>query len=101
MSFADKAIKYFLNLDSSLQLPASISLVNPYQNPDVRKIVTAFYNKFYNDNNERVFILGINPGRFGGGLTGISFTDPVALRNACGIENNYGNKKELSSEFIF
>jgi len=92
-TFADKAIKYFLNLNSSLQLPPSVSLVNPYRNSDVRKIITAFYKKFFGDNNERVFILGINPGRFGGGLTGISFTDPVALRTECGIENDLGNKK--------
>jgi hypothetical protein len=101
MSFADKAIKYFLNLNSSLKMPASISLVNPYQNPDVKETITLFYKKFFDDNNERVFVLGINPGRFGGGLTGISFTDPVALRNECGIENNFGQRKELSSEFIF
>ena len=81
MSFANKVIKYFLDLNSSLRLPASVSLVNPYKNSDVKKIINVFYKKFFNDNNERVFILGINPGRFGGGLTGISFTDPVALEN--------------------
>ena len=46
-------------------------------------------------------MIGINPGRFGGGLTGIAFTDPVALRENCGIENNLGNRKELSSKFIY
>ena len=46
-------------------------------------------------------MLGINPGRLGGGLTGISFTDPVALRTFCGIENEFGLKRELSSEFIY
>ena len=45
--------------------------------------------------------MGINPGRFGSGLTGVSFTDPVALRTFCGIENDFGNKRELSSEFIY
>ncbi len=45
--------------------------------------------------------MGINPGRFGGGLTGISFTDPVALREYCKIDNNLGNRKELSSEFVY
>ena len=100
-TFADKAIKYFLNLKSLLQLPPLISLINPYTSSEIREIVTAFYKKFFDDNNERVFILGINPGRFGGGLTGISFTDPVALRNECGIENDFGNRKELSSEFVY
>jgi len=34
-------------------------------------------------------------------LTGISFTDPVALREECGIENNLGDRQELSSKFIY
>ena len=43
----------------------------------------------------------INPGRFGGGITGIPFTDPVRLKNICGIENTWPLKQELSSLFIY
>ena len=50
--------------------------------------------------NESTY-LGINPGRFGGGLTGISFTDPVALKKYCGIDNQLRNKEELSSKFVY
>ena len=75
--------------------------MNPYENDEVKKVVKNFYTKFYNDENERLFIIGINPGRFGGGLTGIAFTDPVALRENCSIENNFGDRKELSSKFIY
>ncbi len=46
-------------------------------------------------------IIGINPGRFGGGVTGIPFTDPVRLREKCGIENNWPQKQELSSLFVY
>lgn len=60
-----------------------------------------FFTKYFSDNRKRIFIFGINPGRFGGGLTGISFTDPVALREKCGIENSLGGRKELSSEFVY
>jgi len=63
--------------------------------------VKTFYTKYFSDQRKRIFLFGINPGRFGSGLTGISFTDPVALREKCGIENQLGNKKELSSEFIY
>jgi hypothetical protein len=101
ISFADKAIKYFLALKSRIKFPAEIQIINPYHKPEVKEAVKKFYTKYYNDNNTRIFILGINPGRFGGGLTGISFTDPIALRKICGIENNLGNKKELSSEFVY
>lgn len=101
ISFADKAIKYFLNLKTPVNLPEEIYITNPYNKRDVKEAVKKFYTRYFNDQNKRTFILGINPGRFGGALTGISFTDPVALREECGIENDLGNKKELSSEFIY
>ena|SRR5450432_658912 len=46
-------------------------------------------------------IIGINPGRFGGGVTGIPFTDPIRLQNDCGIENNWVKKQELSSLYVY
>lgn len=100
-TFAIKAVKYFTNLDSTSKLPSGVKILNPYKKEEVKSAVRLFFKKFYNDNRKRIFILGINPGRFGGGLTGITFTDPVALREHCGIENNLGNKKELSSKFIY
>ena len=101
MFFSDKAIKYFLNLQRPPQLTKNIEIINPYENKDVELAIKEFYKKFYNDNNKRIFVFGINPGRFGGGLTGIAFTDPVTLREHCGIENNLGTRKELSSKFIY
>jgi hypothetical protein len=100
-TFANKAIDYFTNLKSSTKLPSGIQILNPYKKTDVKNTVREFFEKYYNDERTRVYILGINPGRFGGGLTGISFTDPVALRNHCGIENQLGDKEELSSKFIY
>ena len=46
-------------------------------------------------------IIGINPGRFGGGVTGIPFTDPIRLEKSCGIANSLPRKAELSSLFIY
>ena len=60
-----------------------------------------FYEKYYNDNNERYAFFGINPGRFGGGVTGIPFTDPIRLEKICGIPNDFEKKQELSSVFIY
>jgi hypothetical protein len=101
MSFSNDAIKYFYNLKSRDLKISGIKLINPYEKDEVKEIVKNFYTKFYADENERLFIIGINPGRFGGGLTGIAFTDPVALREHCGIENSFGDRKELSSKFIY
>ncbi len=45
-------------------------------------------------------ILGINPGRHGGGITGIPFTDPVKLETL-GISNDFQKKRELSADFVY
>ena len=100
-TFAEKAIKYYTNLKTPANLPSKIDVANPYESYDVRAVVKRFFKKYFNDNNNRIFILGINPGRFGGGLTGISFTDPVALKEECKISNNLGNQRELSSKFVY
>ena len=101
MTVSSRAIKYFLTLQRPAQPTNDIIILNPYESSEVKSVVKNFYIKFYNDARERIFIIGINPGRFGGGLTGIAFTDPVALRESCKIENNLGNRKELSSKFIY
>jgi hypothetical protein len=100
-TFSEKAIKYFFDLKSSADLPENIITINPYEKPEVQTVVERFFNKYFNDSKNRLFVYGINPGRFGGGLTGISFTDPVALREDCGIKNNLGARRELSSKFIY
>jgi hypothetical protein len=101
MPFAEKATEYFLHLSKQRKSLRGIDIINPYENDEVKTVVKRFFTKFYSDENERLFVLGINPGRFGGGLTGIAFTDPVALRDNCGIENKFGERKELSSKFIY
>jgi hypothetical protein len=100
-TFASNAISYFTKLKTPTKLPSGVQILNPYQNDNVKSAVKEFYQKFYNDEQKRIFILGINPGRFGGGLTGISFTDPVTLKKYCGIDNSFGNREELSSKFIY
>ena len=64
------------------------------------EVCKIFYKKFYNDRNKRVLILGINPGRYGAGITGIPFTDPIKLETLFGISNDLPKKPELSAEFI-
>ena len=101
MNFSQRVIKFYKELSIDTQLPDGISYMNPYKNQGVIEICKEFYNKYYNDTKGRVLILGINPGRFGAGITGIPFTDPVTLENECGIENNFEKRRELSSEFIY
>ncbi|HEX9746257.1 MAG TPA: DUF4918 domain-containing protein, partial [bacterium] len=97
-TFSDKAIKYFENIRSPL-LPEShgVDILNPYRDRSTLDCVRKFYSKFYSNSDERIFSFGINPGRFGAGITGINFTDPVALQEFCGIENSLDKRRELSS----
>jgi hypothetical protein len=67
----------------------------------VKEAVRQFYAAYYNDPAQRIFMFGINPGRFGSGVTGISFTDPVRLKTIAGIDHSFEMKGELSSEFIY
>lgn len=101
MTFAERALSFFFSLDLMIPSSLHIEVMNPYRNAETMECVRKFFTKYFSDDHKRTFIFGINPGRFGGGLTGISFTDPVALREKCGIENSLGNKKELSSEFVY
>ena len=82
-------------------LPGGISIINPYHEPEVKRVLRKFCDSFYGNENRRVLILGINPGRFGAGVTGIPFTDPIALEQHCGISNNFEKRFELSSRFIY
>ncbi len=100
-TFAEKATAYYLNLRVPDPLPGSVEVMNPYQETVVESLVRQFYQRFFDDQNSRVFLFGINPGRFGGGLTGIAFTDPVALSQYCGIPNDLRKTSELSSRFVY
>src|SRR5580698_2224499 len=76
--------------------------MNPFkENPDVNTLMEQFYKKFYNDDLRRHLILGINPGRFGGGVTGIPFTDSKRLQSACGISYSGRETHEPSSVFVY
>lgn len=99
--FAQRAFEFYRTLSIPAKLPAGIIAMNPYQNPQTREYSKLFLQKYFSDNRKRIFVFGINPGRFGAGLTGVTFTDPVALRTFCGLSNDLGDKKELSSEFIY
>jgi hypothetical protein len=75
--------------------------MNPFDNAGAKNLSSAFYNKYYNDNNTRYLILGINPGRFGAGITGIPFTDPKRAIDQCGLQFEDDLKHEPSSVFVY
>lgn len=101
MTFAQHVLHFTKTLHPHLPLPPGFDLLFPYDNPETLAVMTAFYEKYYNDYNNRVFIFGINPGRFGAGVTGVPFTDPIRLETECNIVNNFNKKPELSSVFVY
>ncbi|MDH5610173.1 MAG: DUF4918 family protein [Cyclobacteriaceae bacterium] len=101
MLFSDAVLQYYSELSPPANLPDDVEVMNPFQNPDTMALTTAFYQKYYADQQPRYLCFGINPGRFGAGLTGVPFTDPLRLQEDCGIENILEKKPELSSRFIY
>lgn len=99
--FASHILNFIKDLSCPFQLPHDVEVMNPFLNKDTMTVCEIFYKKYYNDSNDRFMVLGINPGRFGGGVTGIPFTDPIRLQNSCGIDNSWPKKQELSSLFIY
>jgi hypothetical protein len=100
-TFGERVISFFHSLQIPKNLPSNIEGVYPYARADVMHTVEDFYHTFFNDNNQRVIVLGINPGRFGSGMTGVPFTDPVELETRCGIDNTFIKRREISSEFVY
>ncbi len=101
-TFARQVVDFLMNLQYTGELPDGISIMNPFRdNPEVIKIVTSFYSKYYNDYDYRHLILGINPGRHGAGVTGIPFTDTIRLKEKCGFDLKDIRTFETSSVFIY
>ncbi len=101
MLFSAKVLSFIKKLEFPDIIPAGIEVMTPFEDATVMEACQSFYKKFYSDNKQRRMIIGINPGRFGGGVTGIPFTDPIRLQNDCGIKNEWVKKQELSSLYVY
>ena len=99
-TLAQDLIKFYAHLAPPV-LPKHIEILHPQPNLQVMDTVKRFFLKFYPDNKPRRLMLGINPGRFGAGITGVNFTAPRQLTQYCGIDHGWGNGSELSAEFIY
>ena len=101
-NFGEKVIAFNRQLSYDGLLPEGFSVINPYlDNPETIKVMLAFYKKFYNDTNQRRFMIGINPSRHGAGVTGVPFTDTKRLESVCGIPMHSAHTHEISSVYIY
>jgi hypothetical protein len=102
MLFSEKIIGFNRQLEFTNPLPDGIRIMNPYaENPHALEISSRFYRKFYGDDQPRRMVMGINPGRFGAGVTGIPFTDTRRLKEKCGLEIPGLSTYEPSSVFVY
>lgn len=101
MTQAKKILNFYNTLVVPTALPEGVEIMNPYTNKKAAGLARQFYDRYYSDTNQRELIVGINPGRFGGGITGIPFTDPLKLEVQCGIKNDFEKRTELSADFIY
>lgn len=94
-------MRFFSNLKAPDGLPPGVEILWPFDSPEVKRVMDVFYRKFFSDCRPRIFLIGINPGRFGAGVTGLCFTDPVNLARECGIPHELPGGRELSSDFVY
>ena len=101
-TFGERVIDFNGQLQYLGNLPEGFMVLNPYfDNPETMKVMKEFYHKFYRDNEQRKFIIGINPSRHGAGVTGVPFTDTKRLENFCGIKMESARTHEVSSVFVY
>ena len=101
-TFSEKVVAFNKKLKFSGKLPEGFEVMNPFfDNPETIAVMSKFYQKFYNDYNQRKFIIGINPSRHGAGVTGVPFTDTKRLETMCGIEMKTAHTHEISSVFLY
>jgi hypothetical protein len=102
MTFADQVIAFNQALSFNGPLPEGIRIMNPFREDErILPVSSAFYKKYYDDTHPRHMILGINPGRFGSGVTGVPFTDTKRLKKECGIDYTGKETHEPSSVFVY
>ncbi|MEJ7769835.1 MAG: uracil-DNA glycosylase family protein [Chitinophagaceae bacterium] len=101
MHFSEHILAFISSLKFPVKLTPGTEVMNPFLDDATMEICTRFYRKFYSDEELRWVIIGINPGRFGGGVTGIPFTDPIRLQRDCELVNEWPKKQELSSVFMY
>ncbi len=100
-SIGDKVIAFNKKLKYSDDLPEGFAVLNPFfDNPETLVVMEKFYKKFYNDNDQRKFIIGINPSRHGAGVTGVPFTDTKRLKSHSQIEMKSTHTHEISSVYV-
>ncbi len=104
-NFSDKVLEfndYLSKID--IKLPDGFILVNPFNGDNknqINRVTNLFYNKYYNDNNSRILIIGSSPARRGTAVTGVPYEDSEHLKEITGEELNNFYINKSSSNFLY
>ena len=105
MTFSEQILQFNDKLSHELfDLPAGFKVINPFKGDQkelVKKVTTAFYQKYYNDAHTRRLILGSSPARSGSAITGVPFEDAKHLQSETGIFIDKFNINQSSSGFLY
>lgn len=101
MTFSEQILNFYLNLPKELSLPNGVETIYPFDNVETQRVMQQFFDKYYDDTTPRTYLIGINPGRLGSGITGIGFADAYHLERYCDIPNRFDKRVEISAAFMF
>jgi len=101
VTFAKQILNFYFTLDKNPPLPKGIEAIYPFDNAETKDVMQTFFNKYYSDTNPRTYLIGINPGRLGSGVTGIGFADAYHLDKYCDIPSSFDKRVEISAAFMF
>ena len=101
MTFSEQILDFYFSMPRSLPLPNGVETIYPFENEETQRVMKSFFNTYYNDTKARTYLIGINPGRLGSGITGIGFADGYHLEEYCDIANSFDKRVEISAAFMF
>ncbi len=101
MTFDKQILDFYFSLTKKPPLPEGVEAIYPFDNAETKSVMQTFFTQYYNDRKPRTYLIGINPGRLGSGVTGIGFTDAYHLEKYCGIVNSFDKRIEISASFMF
>jgi len=101
MTFSKQILDFYFSLPKETALPNGVETIYPFGNEETKRVMQTFFNKYYADNRPRTYLVGINPGRLGSGITGVGFADAYHLEEYCDIPNSLDKRVEISAAFMF
>lgn len=100
-TFGARVMDFYQSLERFRWMTDEVALLSPVSDERRQRAMAAFCDKFYGDNQSRVFWLGINPSRIRNTSSGVPYTDGYALETHCGIHNEFSQRRELTADFFY